>query len=110
MTTAPMPAAASGDPFASFGCESTSRADWLKVGVGLASLVPLVAAAGTQDVLAASGGGSNVVTVLGAGGKTGRECVEYLGARGTSECTHHHNMVHEKSLCSAYPRYAAATY
>lgn len=33
---------------------------------------------------------SGTVTVIGAGGKTGRECVEYLAASGTGECCSFH--------------------
>lgn len=61
---------------------SITRADWLRAGAGLASMVPLVFAFGSR-VDAATGGES--VTVIGAGGKTGKECVKYLVARGTGK-------------------------
>lgn len=59
-----------------------TRASWLRTGASLASIASLVFALGSR-VEAATGGGS--VTVIGAGGKTGKECVEYLVARGTGE-------------------------
>lgn len=62
---------------------SLTRVDWLRVGASLAVIAPVIGIAdGSSDAAsAATGGGS--VTVLGAGGKTGRECVEYLASRGT---------------------------
>lgn len=66
-----------------------TRGEWIRTGVGLATLVPFAWTIGVDGAAAASGGGSTpVVTVLGAGGKTGRECVEYLAARGTGLCVH----------------------
>ncbi|CAM9604113.1 unnamed protein product [Ectocarpus sp. 4 AP-2014] len=58
---------------------SMSRGEWLRVGASLAAMAP-VFALGREDASAAT---SSDVTVLGAGGKTGRECVEYLASKGT---------------------------
>ncbi|CBN74033.1 conserved unknown protein [Ectocarpus siliculosus] len=58
---------------------SMSRGEWLRVGASLAAMAP-VFALGKEDASAAT---SSDVTVLGAGGKTGRECVEYLASKGT---------------------------
>ncbi|CAM9652862.1 unnamed protein product, partial [Ectocarpus sp. 13 AM-2016] len=60
---------------------SMSRGEWLRVGASLAAMTP-VFALGREDASAAT---SSDVTVLGAGGKTGRECVEYLATKGTGE-------------------------
>ncbi|CAN0446200.1 unnamed protein product, partial [Ectocarpus sp. 12 AP-2014] len=60
---------------------SLSRGEWLRVGASLAAMAP-VFALGREDASAAT---SSDVTVLGAGGKTGRECVEYLASKGTGE-------------------------
>lgn len=71
---------------------STSRGDWLRTGAGLAAMVPLVSSVllGSPADAAAARAGSGTVTVIGAGGKTGRECVEYLAASGTGEyCSFH---------------------
>lgn len=62
----------------------TTRADWLRAGAGLAVIAPAVALSSRDAGLAAPILGA--VTVLGAGGKTGRECVKYLAERGAGEC------------------------
>lgn len=62
---------------------SLTRVDWLRVGASLAVIAPVIGFAdGSSDAASAATGGASV-TVLGAGGKTGRECVEYLASRGT---------------------------
>lgn len=58
---------------------SLTRTDWLHVAAAITPVVFL----GTQQASAA--GGDGTVTVLGAGGKTGRECVEYLAACGKGD-------------------------
>lgn len=63
---------------------SLTRADWLRIGASLAAVAPVVAL-GSQDAAVAAPNTGGRVTVLGAGGKTGRECVEYLASRGTGE-------------------------
>ncbi|CAB1114984.1 unnamed protein product [Ectocarpus sp. CCAP 1310/34] len=67
---------------------SMSRGEWLRVGASLAAMAP-VFALGKEDASAATSSVFNAclsdVTVLGAGGKTGRECVEYLASKGTGE-------------------------
>lgn len=61
----------------------TTRADWLRAsGAALASSLLVL---GRQQYADAASGAGGAVTVLGAGGKTGRECVEYLASRGTGE-------------------------
>lgn len=52
------------------------------MGAGLAAIVP---ALGLRQDPALAASDSGAVTVLGAGGKTGRECVEYLASKGTGE-------------------------
>lgn len=71
---------------------SLTRADWLRIGASLAAVAPVVAL-GSQDAAVAAPNAAETVTVLGAGGKTGRECVEYLASRGTGI------MVKEGSHC-----------
>lgn len=62
----------------------TTRADWVCAGAGLAAIAPALALSTRDSGMAASITGA--VTVLGAGGKTGRECVKYLAERGAGEC------------------------
>ena len=60
-----------------------TRADWLRAGAGVAAIAPVVL---SQRDTAAAALKTGAVTVFGAGGKTGRECVEYLANRGAGEC------------------------
>lgn len=63
---------------------SLTRVDWLRIGASLAAVAPVVAL-GNQEAAVAAPNAGGTVTVLGAGGKTGRECVEYLASRGTGK-------------------------
>lgn len=62
----------------------TTRADWVRAGAYLAAIAPALALSTRDSGMAASNTGA--VTVLGAGGKTGRECVKYLAERGAGKC------------------------
>lgn len=68
-----------------------TRAEWIRVGASLPLLVPLVKGLEPKGAEAAQGGVSTV-TVLGAGGKTGRECVEYLAAHSSGKRGSIHKM------------------
>eukprot|EP00903_Cladosiphon_okamuranus_P010513 g9944.t1 len=59
---------------------SLTRGEWLRAGASLVAIAPVLALGKDNEAMAVT---SSDVTVLGAGGKTGRECVEYLAARGT---------------------------
>ncbi|CAM9415609.1 unnamed protein product [Ectocarpus fasciculatus] len=72
----------SGDDDTAGSPASMSRGEWLRVGASLAAMAPVFALGKEDASLAAT---SSDVTVLGAGGKTGRECVEYLASKGTGE-------------------------
>lgn len=68
-----------------------TRAEWIRIGASLPLLVPLVTGLEPKGAEAAQGGVSTV-TVLGAGGKTGRECVEYLAAHGSGKIVSIHKV------------------
>lgn len=87
-TTTTMRATASSDDSSSLSSldaakptSSLTRVDWLRVGASLAVIAPVLGVAADGDAASAATPGASV-TVLGAGGKTGRECVEYLASRG----------------------------